>query len=204
MPSKVDKKNKDGTEKEKDTRDQLTRLKQKLFDAGSNLHSHVSMSMHFPIGSSSSSLSLSALMGGGGPLPEGLSVSAMATIISANQSMTVRLRVLKDLCERVKTMKMEQSEVELLWNACADLGQYHQPNEARQLVLLFMSALIKNQYPRLGLMRAHFFSLLQSHYIPADFAYRLDAVRKLTKNGRDLTYFDAQFGKFILHWLEGQ
>ena len=49
-------------------------------------------------------------------------------------------------------------------------------------VLLFMSSLIKGQYPRMGTLRAYFFNILVNHNVHEDFAYRLDALRKVRQH----------------------
>eukprot|EP01134_Creolimax_fragrantissima_P000767 CFRG0767T1 len=137
-----------------------------------------------------------------GQIPSGVTVNEVAEAISVEQPIAVRIRIIKELCQAVKTNEFSRPEIELLWFNVCDLLQKYQPSEARQLVLLFMSCVAKGQYIRLGPLRRTFFATLFCHKIAEDSVYRLDALRKLSNNGRDVSYFENDIGKFIYTWLQ--
>lgn len=50
-------------------------------------------------------------------------------------------------------------------------------------------------------MRAHFFRVIQDHDVPEDIANRLDLLKTLTDNGKNITYFEESIGSFLLMWI---
>lgn len=50
-------------------------------------------------------------------------------------------------------------------------------------------------------MRAHFFRVIQDHDVPEDIANRLELLKTLTDNGKNITYFEECIGSFLLLWI---
>lgn len=73
--------------------------------------------------------------------------------------------------------------------------------EHRQFCLSFYSKLIQGQYKDLSMMRTHFFRLIQNHNIPEDLSLRLDMLRSLTDDGKDIQNFEEEIGIFMLKWI---
>lgn len=48
------------------------------------------------------------------------------------------------------------------------------------------------------IMREHF---LQNHDVVEDVQYRLDFLKSLTDNGKDITFFKEQISRFMLEWI---
>ena len=61
-----------------------------------------------------------------------------------------------------------QYAVQSIWRAVQDLLDRSQPADVRQAVLQFMQCLVQGQYSELGVMRAHFFRVIQSHQVEED------------------------------------
>lgn len=61
-----------------------------------------------------------------------------------------------------------QYAVQAIWKAVRDLLQPQQPSDVRQAVLRFTRSLVAGQYSELGVMRAHFFKVIQTHRIEED------------------------------------
>lgn len=73
--------------------------------------------------------------------------------------------------------------------------------ETRHTAFLFLQCLIKGQSDRLGMMRAQFFRFIKHHDHPDDVAQRLELLKHLTTNGKELLYFEEEVGPFLLNWL---
>lgn len=73
--------------------------------------------------------------------------------------------------------------------------------ETRHLAFLFLQYLIKGQYDKIKLMRAHFFRFIKHHVHPEDIGQRLELLNMLTSNGKDILYFEEEVGPFLLNWL---
>lgn len=70
-----------------------------------------------------------------------------------------------------------------------------------------MGALIEGQYDRLGILRSSLFSVIEStgaKITDADFTSRLEALRRLTNNGKDLSYIDTRVTSFLLSAISNQ
>ena len=50
-------------------------------------------------------------------------------------------------------------------------------------------------------MRAHFFNVIQNHDVPEDISIRLELLRTLTDNGKNISNFEEAIGEFMLHWI---
>ena len=72
-------------------------------------------------------------------------------------------------CERFLTI---QYAVQAIWRAVQDLLDRNQPADVRQSVLQFTQSLVQGQFSELGVMRAHFFRVIQSHQVEEDSQHR--------------------------------
>lgn len=61
-----------------------------------------------------------------------------------------------------------QYAVQTIWKSVRDLLQPQQPPDVRQAVLHFTRSLVVGQYSELGMMRAQFFKVIQTHRIEED------------------------------------
>ena len=61
-----------------------------------------------------------------------------------------------------------QHAVQAIWKAVRDLLQPSQPVEVRHTTLGFTQALVSGQYRELGMLRAHFFRVIQQHSVRED------------------------------------
>lgn len=82
-----------------------------------------------------------------------------------------------------------------------DLIVFNKPAEQRQITLQFYGKLIKGQFKELNIMRAHFFKVIQNHNIREDVIYRLELLKILTDNGKDIQNFEEEIPKFMIDWM---
>lgn len=50
-------------------------------------------------------------------------------------------------------------------------------------------------------MREHFFNVIQNHDVPEDIQNRLDLLKTLTENGKNIKNVDDTIGEFTLNWM---
>lgn len=112
-----------------------------------------------------------------------------------------RCKALKDLGEYVKNNRLEDASIKKLWELTKDLIVHHKPAEQRQTALSFYQKLIQGQYESLMIMRGHFFRVIQNHDVPEDIVHRLELLKTLTDNGKNITYFEESIGAFMLQWI---
>eukprot|EP00795_Rhopilema_esculentum_P009264 gene9264-16954_t len=110
-----------------------------------------------------------------------------------------RARVLKELCEVVSTRKLEEHAAEAVWSEISDMLQPTVPTDARQTTLKFLVCLITGQFQWLGMLRAQFLRLIENHDVKEDLNCRIELLRALTDNGKDVSYCE-HFGPFLLRF----
>ena len=64
--------------------------------------------------------------------------------------------------------------MQAIWKAVQDLLQPRHTADVRHAVLRFTQALVAGQYSELGMMRAHFFKVIQSHRLEEDAQQRCE------------------------------
>ncbi|XP_074649402.1 tuberin-like [Tubulanus polymorphus] len=121
--------------------------------------------------------------------------------ISTESPAHIRVKVLRELCEIVAMKRLEENAVESVWLAMHDLLEPNVTTENRHLALKFLEHLIRGQYEKLGILRAHFFRVVKGHALLEDCQRRLELFKTLTKDGKDLTYFEEDTGPFLLQWF---
>lgn len=98
--------------------------------------------------------------------------------------------------------RLEECSLQKLWELTNDLLNVDRPAEHRQIGFTFYKTLVQSQYDNLAGMRAHFFRVIQNHNVPEDVGYRLDLLKTLTDNGRDVKFIDKEIGQFMLQWAQ--
>lgn len=91
--------------------------------------------------------------------------------------------------------------VQLLWTLTKDLIVGNKSTEQRHVALNFYCKLIQGQYDNLKMMRAQFFRVIVSHEEPEDIEYRLEMLKTLTENGKNIQYFEKEIGSFLVQWI---
>lgn len=112
-----------------------------------------------------------------------------------------RCKALKDFSDDVIKFRLETDAVQLLWQLTKDLIVGNKSTEQRHVALSFYCKLIQGQYDNLKLMRAQFFRVIVSHEEPEDIAYRLEMLKSLTENGKNIQYFEKEIGSFLVQWI---
>nr|ALE20562.1 TSC2 [Leptinotarsa decemlineata] len=121
--------------------------------------------------------------------------------LSKESPIASRVKILKEYSSRVKESKLENTALEKLWNAIEDLFGPDHATETRHVAFAFLQSLLRGQYDKLKLMRAHFFRFIKHHDHPEDVGQRLDSLNILTCNGKNILYFEEEVGPFLLQWL---
>eukprot|EP00112_Aurelia_sp_Birch-Aquarium-sp1_P022187 Seg616.18 transcript_id=Seg616.18/GoldUCD/mRNA.D3Y31 product=Tuberin protein_id=Seg616.18/GoldUCD/D3Y31 len=112
-----------------------------------------------------------------------------------------RARVLKELCEVVLTRKLEEHAALAVWHEISDMLQASVPTEPRQTTFRFLASLATGQCQRLGMLRAQFLRLIENHDVKEDLNCRIELLRALTDNGKDVSYCE-HFGPFLLRFTD--
>ncbi|XP_065085709.1 tuberin isoform X2 [Ochlerotatus camptorhynchus] len=112
-----------------------------------------------------------------------------------------RCKALKDFSDNVLKYRLEMDAVQLLWQLTKDLIVGNKSTEQRHVALNFYCKLIQGQYDNLKMMRAQFFRVIVSHEEPEDIEYRLEMLKSLTENGKNIQYFEKEIGSFLVQWI---
>ncbi|KAL9547515.1 hypothetical protein MBANPS3_006125 [Mucor bainieri] len=76
------------------------------------------------------------------------------------------------------------------------------PREARHTVFEFMLACIEGQYTDLGMARVTFYACLRNYTHWEDFSDMYRVLYKLCKEGRDISGFEKNVAKLLIHWID--
>lgn len=121
--------------------------------------------------------------------------------ISKESPLSNRVKVLRELCDFLVSRRVEDHAIEAAWEAVKDLLESSSPLEARHVTLQFLTVMISAQYNRLGMLRAHFFTVVMGHKVDEDIKPRLELLKALSDNGKDISYFEELTGPFLLSWM---
>ncbi|KAG9327518.1 hypothetical protein KVV02_000467 [Mortierella alpina] len=110
-----------------------------------------------------------------------------------------RLRTLDELSTIVLNYPFQH--ISELWVAVEDLLEAGVPHNARKAVWGFMIACIRGQFEDLGMLRAVFYQAINNHEIWEDFDDKLQALKELTNNGRDVYGFEKNIVRLLAHWI---
>ncbi|KAF1806835.1 hypothetical protein FB192DRAFT_1317196 [Mucor lusitanicus] len=75
------------------------------------------------------------------------------------------------------------------------------PRDARHAVFEFMLACIEGQYTDLGMARVTFYASLRNYTHWEDFSDMYRVLYKLCKEGRDISGFEKNVAKLLIHWI---
>ncbi|KAG0240308.1 Tuberous sclerosis 2-like protein [Mortierella sp. GBA43] len=114
-------------------------------------------------------------------------------------SLQSRLRTLDELSGIIQSYPFQH--ISELWVAVSDLLEAGVPHNARKAAWNFMIACIKGQFEELGMVRAIFYQTINHHEIWEDFDDKLQALKELTNNGRDVYGFEKNIVRLLAHWI---
>lgn len=112
-----------------------------------------------------------------------------------------RLKTIKELGEVVLKRRLEENAIEAIWQSIKDLVQSTAASESRIIALHFLRCLLEGQYPYLGILRAFFFHVVGSLTVPNDLPYKLELLKILSEDGKNLHEFEEDAGPFLLKWM---
>lgn len=104
-------------------------------------------------------------------------------------------------CTPFFAVHLRQAVIKRLFELTKDLIVSNKPAEQRHIAFLFYQKLIQSQYEGLSLMREKFFNVILNHTEPDDISQRLDLLKTLTDNGKNITNFEENIGQFMLKWI---
>ena len=136
----------------------------------------------------------------------------VVTEIGPETPLEQRLAALKGLKPAVRSRRLQEHGVELLWFKIHDLAE-GQDDIARREAWDFFEAVIRGQFTQLDIMRAQFFRLLKNHHfsgyekarglnnieviVDKDLEIRLRLLDALTEHGKDILHFEDEIGVFM-------
>ncbi|XP_063961204.1 tuberin-like isoform X1 [Lytechinus pictus] len=121
--------------------------------------------------------------------------------LSRESPMNVRMKAINHLSTLVGEKKLEDNGIEAIWVLISDLLDAQVNADHRHLVLHFLKCVVIGQSEFLGPMRYHFFQVVKGHNIFEDLPQRLDMLRALSDNGKNLLDFEEDMGPFLVLWM---
>jgi hypothetical protein len=121
-------------------------------------------------------------------------------LLEATQTLPSRckhLAVFSDICKTYKFTNLDN-----VFFAVQDILDPSMPREARHYVFEFMLACIVGQYAELGMARVTFYSFLRNYTYWEDFNDMFRVLSALCKGGRDVSGFEKNVSKLLIHWLD--
>ncbi|XP_053607543.1 tuberin isoform X2 [Plodia interpunctella] len=118
-----------------------------------------------------------------------------------------RLRAMKDLADRVHTLRVSEGTVQKLWSLTRDLLE-DSSAESRQTALGLQRAVLEaaDAAPadELTIMRTIYLRFLREthpNHPPEDTQLRFKFLHTLTNTGKNIKCFEEEIGSFLLEWL---
>ncbi|KAK4509797.1 uncharacterized protein ATC70_007100 [Mucor velutinosus] len=106
------------------------------------------------------------------------------------------LAVFSDICKSYRFTHLEN-----VFFTVQDILDASMPREARHGVFEFMLACIEGQYTDLGMARVTFYASLRNYTHWEDFSNMYRVLHKLCKEGRDISGFEKNVAKLLIHWI---
>ncbi|KAF9181725.1 Tuberous sclerosis 2-like protein [Haplosporangium sp. Z 767] len=120
-------------------------------------------------------------------------------LLPGSNTLQSRLRTLEELSVIILSYPFQHTSE--LWVAVEDLLEAGVPHNARKAAWNFMIACIRGQFEDLGMLRAIFYQAINNHEIWEDFDDKLQALKELTNNGRDVYGFEKNIVRLLAHWI---
>lgn len=120
-------------------------------------------------------------------------------LVPGANSLQSRLRTLDELSKIILSYPFQH--ISELWIAVEDLLEAGVPHNARKAAWSFMIACIRGQFEDLGMLRAVFYQAINNHEIWEDFGDKLQALKELTNDGRDVYGFEKNIVRLLAHWI---
>lgn len=129
-----------------------------------------------------------------------LDARPIVPLLEATQPLTARCKHLATFSDICKTYKF--THLENIFFTVQDILDPTMPREARHGVFQFMLACIVGQYAELGMARVTFYSSLRNYNNWEDFDDMYRVLFALCKEGRDISGFEKNISKLLIHWLD--
>ncbi|XP_023241139.1 tuberin-like [Centruroides sculpturatus] len=121
--------------------------------------------------------------------------------IERDSPLSQRVKTIKELQNIIQNKHLHEGSVEALCSRTLDMQHSSQPTEVRHTILYFYCNMIKSQFNQLTTMRDYFFRLIKDHKIPDDLLPRIEMLKALSDNGKQIEYFEEDAGPFLLEWM---
>ena len=121
-------------------------------------------------------------------------------LLENSQPLSSRCKHLATFSEICKSYKF--THLENVFFTVQDILEPTMPREARHGVFQFMLACIVGQYAELGMARVTFYSSLRNYNNWEDFSDMYNVLYALCKEGRDISGFEKNICKLLIHWLD--
>ncbi|ESP04643.1 hypothetical protein LOTGIDRAFT_61259, partial [Lottia gigantea] len=109
-----------------------------------------------------------------------------------------RIKRIHELSDIVKDKRLEENAVEALLVAISDILQKPATKDAKIITLEFIKCLLLGQINNLGILRGHFFHIIDDLPLPEEWNIRFELFNILSENGRNLHDFEDETGPFLL------
>ncbi|XP_067138379.1 tuberin [Centruroides vittatus] len=121
--------------------------------------------------------------------------------IESDSPLSQRVKTIKELQNVIQNKHLHEGSVEALCLRTLDMRHSSQPTDVRHTILYFYCNMIKSQFNQLTTMRDYFFRLIKDHKIPDDLLPRIEMLKALSDNGKQIEYFEEDAGPFLLEWM---
>lgn len=120
----------------------------------------------------------------------------MLNFLEPEQEIGIRIKAMNDLIPIVKSRRLQEHAVELLWIKVQDLASGNEKIEATKKSLEFLVAVIQGQYDQLYIMRAQFFRLIKTSPEKQEnlLNQKILMLDALTQKGREIVHFEDEIG----------
>ena len=120
--------------------------------------------------------------------------------LSAKHSIQSRIKSMREYAEAVRVYRI--ADVGLLFSTVSDMLREGLPVEARHATFNFLVAVVEGQHEAINdVTRSQFYSIIRRHTKQEDFPFKLLLLRKLTREGRDISCFEKNIGSLLLSWV---
>ena len=115
--------------------------------------------------------------------------------LGSDKDPATRIKAIKSLILIVKSRRLQEHAVELLWVKVQDLAKGPPEMEGHVESLEFIEAIIQGQFEHLDIMRAQFFRMIKN---PEELLIlRIRILDSLTQKGREILHFEEEIGPFM-------